>query len=47
MNIAVKQYMNHFILETDQPFATLLESAWKARFRAIVAKLAGQTAWDG
>jgi len=47
MNMAVKQYMNHLILETDQPLAVLLDSVWKARLRAIVAKLAGQIAWDG
>ena len=47
MNIAVKQYMNHLILETAQPLTILLDSVWKARLRAMVAKLAGQIAWDG
>jgi len=47
MNMAVKQYMNHLILETAQPLTTLLDSVWKARMRAMVAKLVGQTAWDG
>ena len=47
MNMAVKQYKNHLILETAQPLTTLLDSEWKARLRAIVAKLAGQIAWDG
>ena len=44
MNMAVKQYMNHLILEIFQPLTTLLDWVWKARLRAIVAKLAGQTA---
>ena len=47
MNMAVKQHMNHLILETTQPLAALLDSVWKAQLRAIVAKLAGQTAWTG
>jgi hypothetical protein len=47
MNMAVKQYINHLILETAQPLTTLLDSLWKARLRAIVAKLEGQIAWDG
>lgn len=47
MNIAVKQYMNHRILEIAQLLTTLLHSAWNARLRAMVAKLAGHTAWDG
>ena len=47
MNMAAKQYMNHLILEIVHPSTTLFDLVWKARLRAIVAKLAGQTAWDG
>jgi len=47
MNMPVKQYTNHPILETAQPLTIWLDSVWKARLRAMVAKLASQIARDG
>jgi hypothetical protein len=41
MNMAVKQYMNHLILETTQPLTTLLDSVWKGTIEGNGCQVGG------